>query len=242
MREFDELLDLIKKYNKEEIEKVVEAYDYARIAHKEQTRESGEPYIIHPINVCINLAKFHADGATLVAGMLHDVVEDTKYTIEDIEEKFGSEVAKLVLGVTKISNLHFSSLDEAHDANIRRIVTSLNEDVRIIIIKLCDRLHNMQTLRYKRPEKQQSNALETLSIYVPIAYFIGAFRLKCELEDICLSYLKPEVYEDLTNKIDKLRKNYIKCINETEKTLVNILNENNIKYKMRTRVINYYNI
>lgn len=242
MREFDELISLIKEYNEEEIENVIKAYDFARIAHKDQTRESGEPYIIHPVNVCINLAKFHADGATLVAGMLHDVVEDTEYTIEDVEERFGSDVAKLVLGVTKISNLHFSSLDEARDANIRRIITSLNDDVRIIIIKLCDRLHNMRTLKFKTLEKQQKNALETLSIYVPIAYFIGAFRLKCELEDICLSYLKPEVYEDLTKKVEKLRKNYIKCINETEKKLVETLTKNNIKFKMRTRIINLYNI
>ena len=242
MREFDKLISLIKEYNEEEIENVTRAYDFARVAHKEQVRASGEPYIIHPINVCINLAKFHADGATLVAGMLHDVVEDTDYTIEDIEAKFGSVVAKLVLGVTKISNLHFSSLDEAHDANIRRIITSLNEDVRIIIIKLCDRLHNMRTLKYKSLEKQQKNALETLSIYVPLAYFIGAYRLKCELEDICLSYLKPEIYEDLVKRSEKIRKDYIKCIDTTESKISEILTENNIKFKMRTRIINVYNI
>ena len=191
MQEFQDLIDLVKGYNEEEVEKLIKAYEFACDAHKEQARESGEPYIIHPINVCINLAKFHADGASLIAGMLHDVVEDTKYTIDEIEEEFGSEVAKLVLGVTKISNIHFSSLDQARDANIRRIITSLNEDVRIIIIKLCDRLHNMRTLEFKAQKKQQRSAIETLSIYVPLAYFIGAFRLKCELEDIFLSYLKP---------------------------------------------------
>ena len=132
---FDTLIDMIKDYNEEEVSNVIKAYEYAKDAHKNQKRESGEPYIIHPINVCINLAKFKADGATLVAGMLHDVVEDTKYTLSDVEKEFGSEVAKLVDGVTKISNIHFSSLDEARDANIRRIITSLNEDVRIIIIK-----------------------------------------------------------------------------------------------------------
>jgi len=239
---FDKLLEMVKDYNPEEVEKLIKAYNIALKAHDGQVRESGEPYIIHPINVCINLAKFHADGATLVAGMLHDVVEDTDTTIDEIEEYFGSDVAKLVTGVTKINNLHFSSLDEARDANIRRIVTSLNDDVRIIIIKLCDRLHNMKTLEFKKREKQQRSALETLSIFVPLAYFIGAFRLKCELEDICLSYLKPEIYDDLFEKSENIRKNYIKCIDETENKISLILNEHNIKYEMRARIINVYNI
>ena len=242
MQEFDKLISLIKEYNEEEIEQVKKAYLFASKAHDGQTRESGEPYIIHPVNVCINLATFHADGATLVAGMLHDVVEDTEYSIEDVEREFGSDVAKLVLGVTKINNIHFSSLDEARDANIRRIIISLNEDVRIIIIKLCDRLHNMRTLKFKAQNKQQRSAIETLSIFVPLAYYIGAFRLKCELEDICLSYLKPEVYEDLTKKREKTEKNYLKCIKDTEETLSNILKDNNIKFNIRTKIINVYNI
>ena len=242
MQEFDTLLDAIKKYNKDEIERIIDAYNFANDAHKNQFRESGEPYIVHPINVCINLAKFHADGATLVAGMLHDVVEDTKYTLEDVEKHFGNEVAKLVDGVTKISNINFSSLDEARDANIRRIITSLNEDVRVIIIKLCDRLHNMRTLKYKAKNKQQRSAIETLTIYVPLAYLIGAFRLKCELEDICLSYLKPDIYKELVNRTDKIRKDYITCIDETEKKISEILIENNVKYNMRSRIINIYNI
>ena len=242
MKEFNKLIDLIKNYNEEEIENIIKAYEFASNAHKEQFRESGEPYIIHPLNVCINLTRFHADGATLVAGLLHDVVEDTKYTLSDIEEQFGSEVAKLVLGVTKINNIHFSSLDEARDANIRRIITSLNDDVRIIIIKLCDRLLNMKTLSYKKQEKQQKSALETLSIYVPLAYFIGAYRLKCELEDICLLYLKPEIYEDLVKKSEKIRKDYIKCIDITESKISELLSEKNIKFNMRTRIINVYKI
>lgn len=241
-RDYNTLIELIKKYNEDEINNVVKAYEFAKEAHKGQFRESKEPYIIHPINVTINLAKFKADGATLVAGMLHDVVEDTKYTISDIENNFGAEVAKLVLGVTKINNIHFSTLDSARDANIRRIITSLNEDVRIIIIKLCDRLHNMRTLEYKAPNKQQRSALETLSIYVPLAYLIGAYRLKCELEDICLSYLKPMIYEDLVKKVDNIRKDYIKCIDETEKKISEILISNNIKFDMRTRIINIFNI
>ena len=242
MRLLDKLLEMVKNYNPDEVENLIKAYEIANDAHKDQLRESGEPYIIHPINVCINLAKFHADGSTLVAGMLHDVVEDTSMTIEDIKREFGSDVAKLVLGVTKINNLHFSSLDEARDANIRRIITSLNDDVRIIIIKLCDRLHNMKTLQFKAKNKQQRSALETLSIFVPLAYFIGAFRLKCELEDICLSYLKPEIYEELYKKSESIRNNYIKCIDETEEKISKVLTDNNINYEMRARIINVYNI
>ena len=242
MKELDELVSIIKKYNEEEIDKVIKAFEFALVAHEGQFRESGEPYIIHPVNVVINLAKFHADGATLVAGMLHDVVEDTKVTISDIKKEFGSEIAKLVLGVTKINNIHFSSLNEARDANIRRIITSLNEDVRIIIIKLCDRLHNMHTLMYKKEEKQQRSAMETLSIYVPLAYFIGAFRLKCELEDICLSYLKPDIYKELVKQSNKIKKEYKKCIEETENSIKNELNNNKISFSIRTRVINIYNI
>ncbi|MBQ3021148.1 MAG: bifunctional (p)ppGpp synthetase/guanosine-3',5'-bis(diphosphate) 3'-pyrophosphohydrolase [Bacilli bacterium] len=242
MHDFEILLDVIKSYNEEEIERIKKAYSFASEAHKNQVRQSGEPYIIHPINVCINLAKFHADGATLVAGMLHDVVEDTKYTIEDIENEFGSEVAKLVLGVTKINDIHFSSLDEARDANIRRIITSLNDDVRIIIIKLCDRLHNMRTLKFKESFKQQRSALETLSIFVPLAYFIGAFRLKCELEDICLSYLKPEIYEDLLKKQQRIKREYSHCIEITSKKISEMLDSNSIKYEMRSKLINIYNV
>lgn len=242
MQGFEKLKNIIQRYNKEEIDKVIKAYKFASIAHQGQKRESGEDYIIHPINVCINLANFNADGATLVAGMLHDVVEDTKFSLEDVKREFGSEVAHLVLGVTKISNIHFSSLDEARDANIRRIITSLNDDVRIIIIKLCDRLHNMQTLKYKTPEKQQKHALETLTIYVPIAYFIGAYRLKCELEDICLSYLKPEVYEEIKNKLKIIEKDYKKCIKETELKIGEILRENNINYTIRTKIVNVYKV
>ena len=188
----EDVIKEIEKYNPDEVEKVRHAYEIAALAHQHQKRESGEPYIIHPLNVCYNLTTFKADGASLCAGLLHDVVEDTDYTLKDIEKLFGKDVAFLVDGVTKISNLHYNSKDEATNANIRRLINSLNDDVRIIIIKLCDRLHNMRTLEYKAPEKQIRSAEETLNIFVPLAYFIGAFKLKCELEDICLYYLDNE--------------------------------------------------
>lgn len=238
----DILIKEIEKYNPEEIDIVKKAYNLANEAHKNQKRESGEPYIIHPLSVAMNLTAFHADGASLCAGLLHDVVEDTDYTLEDIEKEFGTDVAFLVDGVTKISNLHFNSKDEATNANIRRLINSLNDDVRIIIIKLCDRLHNMRTLEFKAPEKRIRSAEETLNIFVPLAYFIGAFRLKCELEDICLSYLEPEIYESLNKKVKEIYKDYEKCTDIASKEINEILDSYNIKHSYRYKIMNIYNI
>lgn len=238
----EDVLEKIKTYNPDEVENVKKAYEIALLAHKDQKRESGEPYIIHPLNVVMNLTVFHADGASLCAGMLHDVVEDTNYTLEEIEDIFGSDVAFLVDGVTKISNLHFSSKDEATNANIRRLINSLNDDVRIMIIKLCDRLHNMQTLEFKAPEKRIRSAKETLNIFVPIAYFIGAFRIKCELEDICLSYIDPETYDVLNSKIDDIVADYQTCSEISARQVTELLSENNIQFTYRIKILNTYHL
>lgn len=238
----EDVIKRIEQYNPEAIHDVRKAYELANIAHKNQKRESGEPYIIHPLNVCMNLTTFFADGASLCAGLLHDVVEDTDYTIEDIEKEFGSDVAFLVDGVTKISNLHYTSKDEATNANIRRLINSLNEDVRIIIIKLCDRWHNMQTLEFKAPEKRIRSATETLNIFTPLAYFIGAFRLKCELEDICLSYIDPDSYDFIEKQKNSIFEDYAKCNEIAAKQVRDILNENNIKFDYRIKVLNTYHL
>jgi len=184
----------------------------------------------------------HADGDTLCAGLLHDVVEDTEETLEEIEELFNPIVAKLVSGVTKINNLHFNTNDEATYTNLRRIITSIETDVRIIIIKLADRLHNMRTLEFKRPEKQIKNARETLEIFVPIAYYLGAYRMKCELEDLCMKYLYKEDYQEINNNIVKIKQDYLNCYKIINKEKNNILNKNDIKYKTRLRVINTYTL
>ena len=239
---FEKLLEKISLYNKEEIEKVKKAYELADKLHKNQLRESGEKYIIHPLNVCNILADMHADGDTLCAGLLHDVVEDTEETLEQIEENFNSEVAKLVDGVTKINNLHFAPDVDATPLNLRRLITSIETDVRIMIIKLADRLHNMRTLDFKRPEKQVKNARETLEIFVPIAYHLGAYRLKCELEDLCMKYLYKEEYENINNMVKKIKTDYKVCYKKINEAVDNILNDNNIKYKSRLRVINTYTI
>ena len=153
--EFNDLIDIMKDYSKEEIEQVTKAYKYADNLHNGQLRQSGEPYIIHPLNVCYTLAEMHADSDTLCAALLHDVIEDTPATYEDIEEEFNPVVAKLVDGVTKISNIDFSTKMDRNYANTRKIINGLTEDVRIIIIKLSDRLHNMKTLQFKSPAKQK---------------------------------------------------------------------------------------
>ena len=188
---------LIKSYNAEAWPKVKKAYDLAKELHAGQKRDSGEDYIVHPLNVAYKLAIMHADESTICAGLLHDTLEDTKYKKEDLVNDFGEDVAEIVDGVTKINKLEFDDEEKADAANIRKIFTSLKDDVRIIIVKLADRLHNMETLGYKAKMKQREIAIETLELYVPIAYNIGAYEIKSKLEDLCLQYLKPTVFEDI---------------------------------------------
>ena len=193
---FTDLINLVKEYNPEEVEIITKAYQIAEKLHDGQFRQSGESYIIHPLNVAYILAEMHADRDTICAGLLHDTLEDTDFTKEDIIENFNKEVAKLVDGVTKLSKMNFSSKQEQNLANTRKIT----DDVRIIIIKLTDRLHNMRTLQFKSEFKQKENALETMEIFVPLAYYIGAYRIKNELEDLSLKYLKPDMYKKIAEK------------------------------------------
>lgn len=161
----EKLINLIKNYNPDAVKDVTRAYQLADYLHKNQKRQSGEPYIIHPLNVAYTLAELHADCDTLCAGLLHDTLEDTDITKEDIIKMFNTNVANLVDGVTKLSKMNFSSKQEQNLANTRKIITSIKEDVRIIIIKLADRLHNMRTLEHKNVYKQKENSLETLEIF-----------------------------------------------------------------------------
>ena len=176
------LLDKLNEYNPKEIEIVKKAYNYAEKLHFGQKRQSREPYIIHPLNVAYILAEMHADVDTICAGLLHDTLEDTDISKEEIAQDFNKNVANLVDGVTKLSKINFSSKQEQSYANTRKIITGITEDVRIIIIKLADRLHNMRTLEFKDEYKQIENALETMEIFAPLAYYIGAYRIKSELE------------------------------------------------------------
>ncbi len=220
---YQDLISRVKKYHpSDDISMIAKAYKLAEEAHKEQFRKSGEPYIIHPLNVAIILAELELDKETIVAGILHDVVEDTIMTEADLIKEFGEDVALLVDGVTKLEKIPLSAGGDQPDAklemqaeNLRKMFLAMAKDIRVIMIKLADRLHNMRTLKYQKPESQQRIAKETLEIYCPIAQRLGISRIKIELDDLSLKYLEPEVYYDLVDKIavrKSVREDYIKGI------------------------------
>lgn len=217
---YKELIDSVRKYHPStDISLIEKAYNIAKTAHDGQVRKSGEPYIIHPLCVAIILAELELDKETIVAGLLHDVVEDTVMTAEEITEEFSEEVALLVDGVTKLGQLSYS-MDkvEVQAENLRKMFLAMAKDIRVILIKLADRLHNMRTLKYMRPEKQIEIARETMDIYAPIAQRLGISKIKTELDDLSLKYLEPHVYYDLVEKIN-LRKS------ERELFVQNIVDE-----------------
>ncbi len=220
---YRELIERVRKYHpSDDISMIEKAYRVASEAHKNQFRKSGEPYIIHPLNVAIILAELELDKETIVAGLLHDVVEDTVMTEEDLKREFGDDVALLVDGVTKLEKIPLSAGANQPDEklemqaeNLRKMFLAMAKDIRVIMIKLADRLHNMRTLKYKTPESQKRIAKETLEIYCPIAQRLGISKLKVELDDLSLKYLEPEVYYDLVNQIamrKSAREQYIQSI------------------------------
>ncbi len=200
---YQELIASVKKYHpSDDIRMIENAYMVAKEAHEGQKRKSGEPYIIHPLCVAIILADLELDKETIVAGILHDAVEDTIMTTEEIAQQFGGEVALLVDGVTKLGQLSYSADKvEVQAENLRKMFLAMAKDIRVILIKLADRLHNMRTLQYMLPHKQQEKARETMDIYAPIAMRLGISKIKVELDDLSLKYLKPDVYYDLVDKI-----------------------------------------
>ena len=200
----EQLLNTMKEiYGEEDIAAVKKAYNLAYKAHDGQKRKSGEPYIIHPICVAIILAELELDKETIMAGLLHDVVEDTEVTYEDVVNQFGEEVAALVDGVTKLGQLSYSKDKiEVQAENLRKMFLAMAKDIRVILIKLADRLHNMRTMQFMRPEKQKEKSRETMDIYAPIAHRLGISKIKVELDDLSLRYLKPDVYEELERSLD----------------------------------------
>ena len=238
----EDLMNNIQTYYPSHIMLIEKAFHYADNLHSGQFRESGEPYISHPLNVAYILSEMHADVDTICAGLLHDTLEDTSITKEDIAELFNKEVANLVDGVTKISKLNFSTKSDQNLANTRKIIVGLTTDVRIIIIKLADRLHNMRTLDFKSEFKQKENSMETMDIFVPLAYYIGAYRIKSELEDLSLQYLYPDKYkriEDIKLKIEDDSRN---CLQKMLSTINNILTDKNIPNEIKVRTKNIYGI
>ena len=223
---YQELIRCVHKYHpSDDISMIEKAYNTAADAHKDQFRKSGEPYIIHPLNVAIILAELELDKETIIAGILHDVVEDTVMSEEDLIREFGADVALLVDGVTKLEKIPLSTGVDQSDVklemqaeNLRKMFLAMAKDIRVILIKLADRLHNMRTLQYKTPESRQRIAKETLEIYCPIAQRLGISKIKIELDDLSLKYLEPDVYYDLVDKIS-VRKS------EREKYIQNIVDE-----------------
>ena len=214
---YEKLINTIREYHPStDLSMVEKAYKLARDAHKDQKRKSGEPYIIHPLCVAIILAELELDKETIVAGILHDVVEDTTATLEDLSREFNDEVALLVDGVTKLGQLSYShDKMDLQAENLRKMFLAMAKDIRVILIKLADRLHNMRTLQYMRPEKQKEKARETMDIYAPIAHRLGISKIKTELDDLSLKYLQPEVYKDLEEKLQtnkEGRENFIQSI------------------------------
>ncbi len=244
------LIEHVKKYHPSDDTSMIEkAYAMASEAHKDQLRKSGEPYIIHPLNVAIILADLELDKETIVAGLLHDVVEDTVMTEEDLKREFGEEVALLVDGVTKLEKLPLTPDGDQSDVklemqaeNLRKMFLAMAKDIRVIMIKLADRLHNMRTLKYQKPESQQRIAKETLEIYCPIAQRLGISKIKTEMDDLSLKYLEPEAYYDLVDKIAvrrSEREKYIQSI--VDEVNVHIVNAG-IQAKVDGRVKHFFSI
>lgn len=202
----EQLIEKILSYNPEaDVDKVREAYDYAEKHHEGQKRNSGEDYIVHPFNVALILAEMNMDVSTIIAGLLHDTIEDTDVTYDDVKERFGEEVAILVEGVTKLKMLSYQTKQEKQAENIRKMVLAMAKDIRVVIVKFADRLHNMRTLEYMTPEKKHDKALETIEIYAPLADHLGMSRVKSELEDLSLRYLDPENYYNLVDMVNRRR-------------------------------------
>jgi len=238
------LLRSVARYHPStDISMIEKAYQVASKAHENQVRKSGEPYIIHPICVGIILADLELDKESIVAGLLHDVVEDTPITIEDVAREFGDEVALLVDGVTKLGQLSYSAdkVDEQAE-NLRKMFLAMAKDIRVILIKLADRLHNMRTLKYMRPEKQKEKARETMDIYAPIAQRLGISKIKIELDDLALKYLEPEVYYDLVSQISEKKSAREKFVQEIVDEVKQHMENSNIKADVKGRVKHFFSI
>lgn len=238
-----DLIQQVKEYNPDaNVDTIERAYEFAKEAHKGQQRKSGQEYIVHPLETSKILADLNVDEITIVAGLLHDVVEDTEITLEKIEEIFGQDVAQLVDGVTKLSRIEFKSKEEQQVESLRKMFLAMAKDIRVIIIKLADRLHNMRTLRHQSPEKQKEIAEETLEIFAPLAHRLGIFKVKWELEDLALRYMHPQEYYDLVQSISMKRKEREQYINEVITVLTEKLDEVGIKSDIQGRPKHFYSI
>jgi guanosine-3',5'-bis(diphosphate) 3'-pyrophosphohydrolase len=233
---------VLSYYPTADIGLIEKAYVYSAKVHREQVRLSGEPYLSHPLEVAGILTNMKADEVSVAAGLLHDTVEDTLAELSDIEYLFGTEVATIVDGVTKISKIKFLSQEEQQAENIRKMILAMATDIRVLLVKLADRLHNIQTLGFQPPEKQEHITKETLDIYAPLAGRMGIYWLKSTLEDLCLFYLEPKIYEDIRQGIAQRREAQEKFIREIKDILSSKLEEANIKATIKGRYKHFFSI
>ena len=237
------LINKVKEYNPNaDFNLITKAFNMAEFHHKGQKRNSGEDYIIHPLNVALILADMNMDTQTIIAGLLHDTIEDTDVTFEDIKNDFGEEIANLVDGVTKLKKLNYKTKRENQAENIRKMVLAMAKDIRVIIVKLADRTHNMRTLEYMTEEKKHEKALETIEIYAPIADRLGMSRVKWELEDLSLRYLDPDNYYKLVDMVNKRRNEREDLINKLIEEISKSIKAIGIKADIHGRPKNFYSI
>ncbi len=241
---YEELIATIKKYHpSDDLSLVEKAYKLAREHHEGQLRKSGEPYIIHPLKVAIILAELEMDKESIIAGILHDVVEDTDMTLDEVREQFGGDVAILVDGVTKLTRINWTSdRNEIQAENLRKMFLAMAKDIRVIIIKLADRLHNMRTLQYMKPEKQKEKSRETLEIFAPLASRLGISKLKVELDNLALRYLQPDDYKKLVEDIDRKKEAREEYIEQIVEEVRGHLEKAGIEAEVYGRVKHYFSV
>lgn len=238
-----DILDTISAYNPDaDLDTIKKAYVFAAKAHQGQTRRSGEPYLVHPMEVAGVLAKMKLDVPSIATALLHDTVEDTVATLEEIENLFGLEVRNLVDGVTKLSKIQFTTSEEHQAENFRKMIMAMAKDIRVILVKLADRVHNMRTLEHMPEAKQAAIAQETLDVYAPIANRLGIQEMKIELEDLCLKHLKPSVYAMIDEEVHKHKGQWEKYITELKKLVAEKMHEHNIECEISGRLKHYYSV
>ncbi len=240
---FRDLLRKVRSYRpSDDLSSIKKAYEFSQEHHKGQARESGEPYLAHPLQVATILAEMQLDTTAITAGLLHDAVEDTSVTIDEIQAEFGEQVAHIVEGVTKISKIDFASSEEAQAENVRKMVLAMMDDIRVVLIKLADRLHNMRTLKFLSPARQQKIARETLDIYAPIAHRLGMGKIRGELEDLAFQYVDPISYNQVKDAIELRRKEGEAFLAEVQGVIEAKLKENKIQARVEARIKRLYSI
>ena len=239
----EDIISVMKKNKRRcDTKLIMKAYEYAKTLHGDQLRKSGEPYIIHPVQVAYILATLEMDEATICAALLHDVVEDTSSTKEDLAREFSTEIAEMVDGVTKLGKLSYTTVEEQQVENYRKMFLAMGKDIRVILIKLADRLHNMRTLKYLTRDRQIANATETMNLYAPLANRLGVYSLKWELEDLSFKYLYPEEYRELVEGIDKKREERLKFIDLIMDQIKAELKKQKIEAEITGRAKHLYSI